>query len=143
MPATVAEPLERHLLRSRDLIDSCYAEQLDVPALAAAAGVSPRHFSRRFRETFGETPRQYLISRRIERAKRLLRAGRLSVLEVCLEVGFASPASFTNTFRSRTGSTPSQYKRRFERDPAAREAAERIPSCYAMAWARGRGRASS
>lgn len=139
----IAEPLTRHLLRSRDLIDSRYAEPLDIPALAAAAGVSPRHFSRSFRATFGETPRQYLITRRIERAERLLRAGRLSVIEVCFEVGFTSPASFSNTFKARTGSTPSAYRRRFEDDPRARDAAERIPSCYAMAWSRGRSGSGS
>ena len=61
------------------------------------------------------------------------------MIEVCFEVGFTSPASFSNTFKARTGSTPSAYRRRFESDPAARDAAERIPSCYAMAWSRGRG----
>ena len=65
-------PPERHLLRAKDLVDARYREPLDVPALARAAFVSPAHFSRQFRRTFGETPHQYLLTRRLERAAELL-----------------------------------------------------------------------
>lgn len=61
-------PLARHLLAARDLVDRRYAEALDLEALARAASVSPRHFSRSFRRVFGETPHQYLLTRRLERA---------------------------------------------------------------------------
>jgi AraC-like DNA-binding protein len=67
-------PLTRHVLRARDLIDRAYAEPLDVERLASAAGVSRAHFSRVFKEAYGETPYQYLMSRRIERAMAMLRA---------------------------------------------------------------------
>src|ERR1051325_4490527 len=73
--ARTAVPLARHLLRARDLMDRAYAEPLDVPARARRAGVSRAHFTRSFKHTFGETPHQYLMSRRMERAKSLLRAG--------------------------------------------------------------------
>ena len=63
----------KHLRRARDLIDREYARPLDVPALAAAAFMSPAHFSRQFRAAYGETPYIYLMTRRIERAKALLR----------------------------------------------------------------------
>ncbi len=66
-------PPARHHLRPKDLIDARYREPLDVPALARAAHLSPAHFSREFRRTFGETPHQYLLTRRLERAAALLR----------------------------------------------------------------------
>src|SRR6478672_8709071 len=62
-----------HLRRARDLMDRAYAEPLDVPAMARAALMSPAHFSRKFRAAYGETPYSYLMTRRIERAKALLR----------------------------------------------------------------------
>jgi transcriptional regulator GlxA family with amidase domain len=124
--------LERHLLRARDLADAHYAEPLDIEVLARAAHVSPRHFSRSFRGAFGETPYQYLLSRRIERARHLLRTTDMRVAEVCVAVGFTSVGSFTTTFRRHVGVSPTEY-RRTHGSPSA---ADLIPSCFAMAWAR-------
>src|SRR3954454_1882991 len=75
------------LRRARDTIDRDFTRPLDVPALARVALMSPGHFSRSFRAAFGETPYSYLMTRRIERAKALLRRGDLSVTEVCFAVG--------------------------------------------------------
>jgi transcriptional regulator GlxA family with amidase domain len=125
-------PLSRHLLRARDLVDSRYAEPLDLEALARAANVSPRHFSRSFRRTFGETPYQYLLSRRIERARHLLRTTDMQVVEICLAVGFTSVGSFTTTFRRHVGKSPTAFRR----DHGGPSAADRIPLCHVMAWAR-------
>ena len=99
------------LRRARDLMDRDYAKPLDVPALARVALMSPGHFSRSFRAAFGETPYSYLMTRRIERAKALLRDGRLSVTEVCLEVGCTSLGSFSARFTELVGMPPSAYKR--------------------------------
>src|SRR5207248_6528643 len=91
--AAVSEATEeshRRLLRARDAMDRTYAEPLDVPALARIAHTSPAHFSRTFRETFGETPHRYLQRRRIERAMFLLRMTDRDVTEICLDVGFSS-----------------------------------------------------
>jgi AraC-like DNA-binding protein len=125
-------PLARHLLRARDLVDSRYAEPLDLEALARTAHVSPRHFSRSFRRTFGETPYQYLLTRRIERARHLLRTTGLRVAEICLAVGFTSVGSFTTTFRRHVGVSPTTYRR----DTAGPSQADRLPLCAVMAWAR-------
>jgi AraC-like DNA-binding protein len=129
-----AAPLARHLLRARDLADRSFSEPLDLQALAREAHVSARHFSRSFRRTFGETPHQYLLSRRIERAAHLLRSTDLQVAEICLEVGFTSVGSFTTTFRRRMGVSPTAYRRRTNGPSQV----DRIPSCFAMAWARPR-----
>jgi AraC-like DNA-binding protein len=125
-------PLARHLLRARDIVDARYTEPLDLEALARAAHVSPRHFSREFRRTFGETPYQYLLTRRLERARHLLRTTDLQAGEICLTVGFTSVGSFTTTFRRHVGVSPTEYRRENNR----RSALDRIPLCFAMAWAR-------
>jgi AraC-like DNA-binding protein len=128
-----AVPLSRHLLRVRDLIDRAYAEPLDVAALARSAAVSPAYFSRSFKAAFGETPHQYLMSRRMERAKALLRAGDHSVTDVCFAVGSSSLGSFSTQFRRLVGESPSSYR---ERD--GHDALERLPDCYVRMWTRPR-----
>lgn len=99
-------PADRHLVRARDLADARYAEPLTVDDLAAAAGLSRAHFSRAFRRAFGESPHQYLLTRRLERAAALLRTTDRSVAEVCLAVGLQSLGSFTTSFKRMFGMTP-------------------------------------
>lgn len=99
-----------HLRRARDLMDREYARPLDVAELAKAALMSTAHFSRQFRAAYGETPYSYLMTRRIERAKSLLRRGELSVTEVCMAVGCTSLGSFSARFTELVGQTPSSYR---------------------------------
>jgi AraC-like DNA-binding protein len=99
-----------HLRRARDLMDREYARPLDVPAMARAAYASPSHFARQFRAAYGETPYAYLMTRRIERAKALLRAGELSVTEVSLAVGCQSLGTFSTRFHEIVGMTPGRYR---------------------------------
>jgi AraC-like DNA-binding protein len=125
----------RHLLRARDLVDARYREPLDVPALARAAHLSPAHFSREFRRAFGETPHQYLVTRRMERAAALLRSTDRTVADICLTVGLTSVGSFTSTFGRMFGLSPTAY--RAAHPPAFARA--RIPTCVLRAWARPKG----
>ncbi len=113
------------LRRARDRMDRDFAEPLDVPALAGEALMSPGHFSRSFRAAFGETPYSHLMTRRIERAKALLRRGDLSVTEVCFAVGCTSLGSFSSRFTELVGETPSAYRARTHETGAS------IPACYA------------
>lgn len=114
-----------HLRRARDLIDRDYAQPLDVAALARAALMSTAHFSRQFRATYGETPHAYLMTRRIERAKALLRHRDLSVTEVCFSVGCASLGSFSARFTELVGETPTAYRARDHAQLA------HVPGCVA------------
>jgi AraC-like DNA-binding protein len=120
-----------HLRRARDLIDRAYAEPLDVPAMARAALMSPAHFSRKFRAAYGETPYSYLMTRRIERAKALLRQG-MSVTDTCVTVGCTSLGSFSSRFTEIVGETPSQYR---ARDHAG---IDDLPSCVSRVATRPR-----
>ncbi|GAA2299562.1 helix-turn-helix transcriptional regulator [Streptomyces kunmingensis] len=111
------------LRRARDRMDRDYAEPLDVTALAQVALMSPGHFSRSFRAAYGETPYSYLMTRRIERAKALLRRGDLTVTEVCFAVGCTSLGSFSSRFTELVGQTPSAYRARSHDDAGG------IPAC--------------
>ena len=127
-------PSTRHLLRAKDLIDARYRDTLDISALARVAHLSPAHFSREFRRTFGETPHQYLLTRRLERAAALLRNTDRSVAEVCFAVGLSSVGSFTTSFGRTYGLSPSAY--RAANPPASTQV--RIPTCVLQAYARPR-----
>jgi transcriptional regulator GlxA family with amidase domain len=106
-------------------MDRAYAEPLDVPAMAKTALMSPAHFSRKFRAAYGESPYSYLMTRRIERAKALLRQG-TSVTDACVAVGCTSLGSFSSRFSEIVGMTPSQYRGLDHRD------LEVVPSCVSM-----------
>jgi AraC-like DNA-binding protein len=119
------------LRRARDLMDREYARPLDVPAMARAALMSPAHFSRRFRAVYGETPYSYLMTRRIERAKALLRQG-ASVTDACMAVGCTSLGSFSARFTEVVGESPSRYRARDHRKHQA------VPACVSMVVTRPR-----
>ena len=121
----------RRLLRARDAIDRDYAQPLDLPTLARIAHVSPSHFSRTFRATFGETPHRYLQRRRIERAMALLSDTAAPVTDVALLVGFTSLGTFSRTFRDVVGDSPTGYRGRTR--PVA------APVCFVKSWMRPAG----
>jgi AraC-like DNA-binding protein len=106
-------PSARHLLRVRDLADRHYAETIGVDELAAAAGLSRAHFSREFSRTFGESPKAYLMTRRLERAAALLRNADRPVGEICLDVGLVGLGSFTTSFKRHFGKTPTKHRASF------------------------------
>jgi AraC-like DNA-binding protein len=120
-------PVYVHLRRAKDLMDREYARELDVVALAREARASRAHFIRSFKSAFGETPHQYLLRRRIERAKELLRATGLSVTEVSVAVGFRSHGSFSTAFRMLVGEPPRDYATRWRAADAPA-----IPACFTL-----------
>jgi AraC-like DNA-binding protein len=129
-------PPARHLLRARDLADVRYVEPLRVVDMARAAGLSPAHFSRAFRDTFGESPHRYLLTRRLERAAALLRTTDRTVADICFMVGLGSIGSFTTSFGRMFGVTPSAY--RAAHPPAGNLAL--IPACVVRAYSRPENR---
>ena len=120
--------LRARLWRARRFIDECYDQPLDLTEISKQACLSRYHFLRLFRETFDTTPRQYLIKRRIDKAKELLRVPSLSVTEVCFEVGFQSLGSFSSLFHARVGDTPVNYRRR------ERESIKKIHGCFVLMY---------
>lgn len=125
-------PPARHLLRARDLADARYFETLSVDQMARAAGLSRAHFSREFRQTFGESPHAYLLTRRLERAAALLRMTDNSVAEICVAVGLQSVGSFTTSFKRMFGTSPTSYRTRFP--PASQRAL--VPTCVLRVYGR-------
>ncbi|HLG73592.1 MAG TPA: helix-turn-helix transcriptional regulator [Chloroflexota bacterium] len=111
------------LRRAKDQMDREFDQPLDVPALARSAAMSTAHFSRSFKAAFGESPYSYLMTRRIERAKALLRRGDMSVTDTCFAVGCTSLGSFSSRFTELVGVSPSAYRARNHSAAAA------IPGC--------------
>jgi AraC-like DNA-binding protein len=125
-------PPARHLLKAKDLADARYFEHLDVDDMAHAAGLSRAHFSREFRAAFGESPHNYLLTRRMERAAALLRNTDRSVADICFSVGLQSVGSFTTSFKRTYGVTPTAYRASYP--PAA--ASAMVPACMVRFFGR-------
>ena len=118
------------LQRTRELIDSHYAQPLDLDELARTANFSRYHFLRAFRRLFHATPHEYLTRKRIERAKELLARSEFTVTEICFEVGFESLGSFSTLFHKVVGWSPSIYRARaweMRKNPL-----KFIPNCYVI-----------
>jgi len=98
------------LRRVRDYIASNLDQELSLSDLAALSGASPHHFGELFRQSTGLSPHRYVLVRRIERAKELLRNPMLNVLDVAVQTGFSDQSHFTKVFRRIAGMTPSRYR---------------------------------
>lgn len=97
--------------RAIEFIERNIGNHIELPDIASAAALSPAHFCRAFRRTFGMSPMRYLWRRRIEMAKSILREHRLSLTMVALACGFSSASHFSTAFRDATGVTPATYAR--------------------------------
>ncbi|HEV7796965.1 MAG TPA: AraC family transcriptional regulator [Pyrinomonadaceae bacterium] len=127
---TAPEVLER-LDRARKFIDLCYDLPLNLDEISSHACFSRFHFLRLFRQAFNQTPHQYLIERRIERAKELLSANDLRVTDVCFAVGFQSLGSFSSLFHKSVGHPPNTFR---EKSRATQAAKRRIPGCFLVMY---------
>lgn len=122
--------LLRRLLRAKDRMDVASHEEWPVRRLAGVSGVSEAHFARSFRDAFGVPPHRYLLTRRIERAKALLRDTDLPITEIAFQTGWNSLGTFGRTFRDITGESPGDLRLR---EQAAIGEFERVPACYLVA----------
>ena len=122
--------LLRRLLRARDRMDSASNEEWPVSRLAQVSGVSEAHFARSFKDAFGAPPHRYLLTRRIERAKALLRDTDLSITDIAFQTGWNSLGTFGRVFRDVTGESPSTLR---EQERAAPRALEKVPHCFVSA----------
>jgi transcriptional regulator GlxA family with amidase domain len=122
--------LLRRLLRAKDRMDAGSHEAWPVERLARVSGVSQAHFARAFKEAFGLPPHRYLLTRRLERAKALLRDTDLPITEIAFQTGWQSLGTFGRVFRDVTGESPSGLR---TREQAAAHALEEAPPCFVSA----------
>jgi len=101
----------RHKTILADYIEGHLHEQIPLAELAKLVRLSPFHFARLFKQSFGEPPHRYVTRQRIERAKHMLAQGEHSVAEIGFQVGFGESSSFTAAFRKMTGTTPARFRR--------------------------------
>lgn len=111
-------------------MDATSHEDWPVERLAEVSGVSAAHFARSFREAFGVPPHRYLLTRRIERAKALLRDTDMPILDVALETGWSSLGTFGRVFRDVTGESPTTLR---SREQASAHALAYVPHCFVSA----------
>ena len=131
---SVDEDLYRRLWRARSLIDSCFDRPLNLDAISSEACFSRYHFIRLFKRVFNKTPHQYLTEKRIERAKELLASSRLSVTDVCFEVGFQSLGSFSTLFHKRVGASPIIYRTTLSELSRTRQKHAWVPFCFEVMY---------
>ena len=122
--------LLRRLLRAKDRMDAASHEEWPVPRLARVSGVSEAHFARSFKDAFGIPPHRYLLTRRIEQAKTLLRDTELPIIEIAYQTGWKSLGTFGRTFRDITGESPSELR---VREKATPYELDRVPACFLRA----------
>jgi transcriptional regulator GlxA family with amidase domain len=122
--------LLRRLLRAKDRMDVASHEEWPVHRLARVSRVSEAHFARSFKDAFGVPPHRYLLTRRIERAKTLLRDTELAITEIAFQTGWQSLGTFGRTFRDITGESPGELR---AREKAAMHALEQVPACFVSA----------
>ena len=122
--------LLRRLLRAKDRMDVASHEEWPVDRLARISRVSQAHFARSFKEAFGVPPHRYLLTRRIERAKTLLRDTDLSITDIAFQTGWKSLGTFGRIFRDITGESPGELR---TREKSASHALDRVPACYLSA----------
>src|SRR5262249_16601480 len=114
-PRLLSDDTFRRLCRARDLLAAEYQSQVPLDLAAREACLSPFHFHRLFRATFGETPHDFLTSRPMEHARRLLASGAMSVTEICFAAGYSSLVSFSSKLQCLVGRPPTQYQREVRR----------------------------
>lgn len=108
LPSPVLPP---RLARTTRFIDANLCGDLSTATLAAVACLSEAHFSRVFKKALGQSPHQYVMSRRVRAACALIDRNACALSAVALDCGFASQSHMTDVFRARIGQTPGQYKR--------------------------------
>jgi DNA-binding GntR family transcriptional regulator/AraC-like DNA-binding protein len=101
------------LRRVSELVRTKLEDELTVDEMAESAGLSPAHFSQMFRQSTGQSPHQFVVRERIERAKEMLRAADGRVLDVAVACGFKTQQHFARVFRRMCGSSPMEYRRQF------------------------------
>jgi AraC-like DNA-binding protein len=111
-------------------MDAASHEEWPVRRLASVSGVSEAHFARSFKQAFGIPPHRYLLTRRIERAKALLRDTDLPITDIAFQTGWSSLGTFGRIFRDITGESPGELR---SREEAAAHALEMVPHCYVSA----------
>jgi transcriptional regulator GlxA family with amidase domain len=129
-PASQDPALLRRLLRAKDRMDAASHEEWPIRRLARVSGVSEAHFARSFKEAFGLPPHRYLLTRRIERAKALLRDTDTPITEIAFETGWGSLGTFGRVFRDITGESPGELR---AREKAASHTLEQVPHCFVSA----------
>jgi AraC-like DNA-binding protein len=130
VPPSQDPELLRRLLRAKDRMDVASHEDWPVERLARVSRVSQAHFARSFKDAFGVPPHRYLLTRRLERARTLLRDTDLAITDIAFQTGWKSLGTFGRIFRDVTGMSPGELR---VREKVAVHSLLQVPACYLSA----------
>ena len=103
------EKLIARLTIAKNLLEENFSEKVDVNTIAKEASLSKYYFSRSFKKTFGLSPHQFVLNKRLERSAELIREGKLMITDIAYQVGFADIYSFSKSFKKRFNASPSRF----------------------------------
>jgi AraC family transcriptional regulator len=109
-PEPIVSSIDPRLQRAISMAEDKFAENLSLEQLASEAAMSPFHFARSFKRATGLPPHKFLASKRIDRAKELLKTTTLPIMEIAFRVGYEDVSHFTDLFRRMTGGTPGEFR---------------------------------
>jgi AraC-like DNA-binding protein len=125
--------LYRRIVQAKLFIDGHFREKINLDEIAEEASFSRFHFIRLFRQAYGSTPHQYLVSRRMQEAEKLMANPDLKIQDICFEIGFESVGTFTTLFTKVHGKTPKAKQKEIQEKIriSTQEPLRTIPNCFA------------
>jgi len=134
--ARQSAPGVRPVVDVKHEIDRRFIESVRLSDVAETARLSKFHLIRAFKTIFQRTPHQYVVERRVRRARELLERTEMSVTAICFEVGFESLGSFVSMFKRVVGESPGKYRERFTRESPSDAGRVPAPACFYNAYRR-------
>lgn len=122
--------LYRRIVQAKLFIDQHFREKINLDEIAGEASFSRFHFIRLFKESYGHTPHQYLVSLRLREAEKLMEQSDLKIQEICFEIGFESVGTFTTLFRKIYGKSP-KVRQNEILERGKQPSLHKIPNCFA------------
>jgi AraC-like DNA-binding protein len=125
--------LYRRIVQAKLFIDAHFREKINLDEIAGEASFSRFHFIRLFRQAYGDTPHQYMISLRMREAEKLMEASHLRIQDICFEIGFESVGTFTTQFTKVYGVSPGTKQKEIQEKKriSSEEPLRTIPNCFA------------
>jgi AraC-like DNA-binding protein len=125
--------LYRRIVQAKLFIDKHFREKINIDDIAEEASFSRFHFIRLFRQAYGDTPHQYLVSLRMLEAEKLMANPNLKIQDICLEIGFESVGTFTTQFTKIHGKAPKARQKEIleKKRIIFEEPLKTVPNCFA------------
>lgn len=128
--------LYRRVVQAKLFIDAHFREKINLDEIAEEASFSRFHFIRLFRQAYGDTPHQYMMSLRMREAEKLMENPDLRIQDICFEIGFESVGTFTTQFTRIYGTSPGTKQKEIQEKKrvTSEEPLRTVPNCFATKY---------